>query len=83
MNTEGSVMKMRRVEGGFEIEAGETVTLKAGGLHIMLTGLAHPMAQGGTVKTTLKFEKAGTVEVEHPIAAIGAAARAFAPAAVQ
>jgi copper(I)-binding protein len=29
---------------------------------------------GNTVKVTLKFDKAGTVDVEYPIAAIGAPA---------
>jgi periplasmic copper chaperone A len=40
----------------------------------MLVGLKHPLQQGNAVKMTLKFEQAGTVDVEYPIAAIGAAA---------
>jgi copper(I)-binding protein len=74
MTTEGGVMKMRPVEEGLEIKPGETVTLKPGGLHIMLTGLTHPLAQGGTLKMTLKFEQAGSVDVDYPVVAIGAAA---------
>jgi periplasmic copper chaperone A len=74
MSAEGGVMKMRPVEGGLEIKPGETVTLKPGGSHVMLVGLKHPLEQGNAVKTTLKFEQAGTVDVEYPIAAIGAAA---------
>jgi copper(I)-binding protein len=68
------VMQMRPVEGGLEIKPGETVTLKPGGLHVMLVNLKHPLEQGSTVKTTLKFDSAGTVDVDYPIAAIGAAA---------
>jgi copper(I)-binding protein len=74
MTMEGGVMKMRPVEGGLEIKPGETVTLKPAGLHVMLVGLKHPLEQGQTVKATLKFEKAGTIDVEYPVAAIGAPA---------
>jgi hypothetical protein len=74
MTMDNGVMKMRPVEGGLEIKPGETVTLKPSSLHVMLTNLTHPLEQGQGVKLTLKFEHAGTVEVEYPIAGIGAAA---------
>jgi periplasmic copper chaperone A len=74
MTMEGGVMKMRPVAGGLEIKPGETVTLKPSSLHVMFVDLKHPLEQGKTVEATLKFEKAGTVAVEFPIAAIGAAA---------
>jgi periplasmic copper chaperone A len=74
MTMEDGVMKMRPVEGGLEIKPGETVTLKPSSFHVMLTSLKHGLEQGKTVKATLKFERAGTVDVEYPIAAIGAAA---------
>ncbi|HEY2535069.1 MAG TPA: copper chaperone PCu(A)C [Xanthobacteraceae bacterium] len=74
MSMENGVMKMRPVEGGLEIKPGETVTLKPSGLHMMLVRLKHPLDQGKVVTATLKFENAGTVDVEYPIAAIGAAA---------
>ena len=67
-------MKMRPVEGGLEIKPGETITLKPSSFHVMLVNLKHPLAQGNMVKATLKFENAGTINVEYPIAAIGAAA---------
>ncbi len=73
MTMEGGVMKMRPVEGGLEIKPGETVMLKPGGLHVMFVDLKHPLEKGKAVEATLKFEKAGTVDVEYPIAAIGAA----------
>jgi periplasmic copper chaperone A len=74
MTTEGGVMKMRPVEGGLEIKPGETVVLKPSGVHVMFLDLKQPLQPGKTVKATLKFDKAGTVDVEYPIAAIGAAA---------
>jgi periplasmic copper chaperone A len=74
MSMEGGVMKMRPVDGGLEIAPGGTVTLKPGGLHMMLVDLKHPLEQGKMAAATLKFEKAGTVDVDFPIAAIGAAA---------
>ena len=74
MSMVDGVMKMRPVEGGLEIKPGETVTLKPSSFHVMLTSLKHGLEQGNTMKATLKFEHAGTVEVEYPIAGIGAAA---------
>lgn len=74
MTMDNGVMVMRPVEGGFEIKPGETVTLKPGGFHMMLLNLKHPLEQGKSVEATLKFDSAGTVQVEYPIAGIGAAA---------
>ena len=74
MTMENGVMKMRPVEGGLEIKPGETVMLKPSSFHIMLMNLKQPLQQGKMVKATLKFENAGTIDVEYPIAAIGAAA---------
>jgi periplasmic copper chaperone A len=71
---EGGVMKMRPVEGGLDIKPGETVTLQPGGYHIMFVNLKHPLEQGQSVKATLKFEHAGTVDVEYPVVPIGAPA---------
>jgi periplasmic copper chaperone A len=71
---EGGVMKMRPVEDGLDIKPGETVTLQPRGYHIMFVNLKHPLEQGQSVKATLKFEHAGSVDVEYPIVAIGAPA---------
>ena len=40
----------------------------------MFVNLKHPLEQGESVKAMLKFEHAGTVDVEYPIVAIGAPA---------
>jgi periplasmic copper chaperone A len=74
MTMEDGVMKMRPVEGGLEIKPGETVMLKPSGFHVMLVNLKHPLQQGKMVKATLKFENAGTINVEYPVVAIGATA---------
>ena len=74
MTMEGGVMKMRPVEGGLEIKPGQTITLKPGGFHVMFVDLKHPLEQGKTVKATLKFDNAGTVDVEYPVEALGAPA---------
>src|SRR5579863_4416483 len=74
MTMDNGVMVMRPVEGGLEIKPGETVTLKPGGFHMMLLNLKHPLEQGNSLQATLKFDSAGTVQVDYPIAGIGAAA---------
>ena len=74
MTMEGGVMKMRPVEGGLEIKPGESIMLKPGGYHVMFRELKHPLEQGAAVKATLKFEHAGTVEVDYPVLALGTAA---------
>ena len=74
MTMDDGIMQMRPVEGGLEIKPGETVTLKPGSFHMMLLNLKHPLEQGNAVKATLKFDSAGTVDVEYPIVGIGASA---------
>lgn len=66
------VMKMREMEGGIPVPAGETVELKPGGLHVMFMDIKQPLKEGETLPITLTFEKAGTVTVDMPIAKIGA-----------
>ena len=71
MVMEQGVAKMRPVEGGLEIKPGETVELKPGSLHVMLMGLKQPLEKGQKVKGTLEFEKAGKVDIEYAVEAIG------------
>lgn len=73
MSIDNGVMKMRQVEGGLEIKPGETVTFKPGGYHVMLVDLKAPLVKGNSVEATLKAGDS-TVQVEFPIAAIGAPA---------
>src|SRR5215212_216819 len=71
MSTDGGVMKMREVKEGVVIAPGATVELKPGGFHIMMVNLSKPLAKGEKVKGSLTFEKAGKVEVEFAVVAIG------------
>jgi copper(I)-binding protein len=71
MSMDGGVMKMRPVAKGIEIKPGETVEFKPGSYHLMFVGLKQPFEKGKRVKGTLQFEKAGTVEVEYAVEAIG------------
>jgi copper(I)-binding protein len=72
MKMDGNVMRMREVEKGLEIPPGATVELKPGGYHIMLMGLRAPFAKGAKVPVTLVFEKAGSVDVDLTVEAMGA-----------
>lgn len=72
MKMDNNVMVMRRLPDGVEIGAGETVDLKPGGIHLMFIGLAEPFVEGEEVPVTLTFEKAGTVTIQLPVAALGA-----------
>ncbi len=71
MVRDGDVMRMRPVEA-IEVPAGQTVTLRPGGLHMMLIGLSQPLRQGESVPVTLRFERAGEVQVMLPVQAAGA-----------
>lgn len=76
MVTEQGVAKMRPVQGGLEIKPGETVELKPGSFHVMLMGLKQPLEKGQKVKGTLEFEKAGKLDIEYAVEAIGVSAPA-------
>jgi copper(I)-binding protein len=67
---------MRPVQGGLEIKPGETVELKPGSFHVMLMGLKQQLQKGQKVKGTLEFDKAGKVEIEYAVEAVGATAPA-------
>jgi copper(I)-binding protein len=71
MKMENGVAKMRPVTGGLEIKPGETVELKPGSFHLMFVGLKKPLSAGDHFKATLVFEKAGTVNVDYDVRAMG------------
>ncbi len=62
MSMEGDVMRMREVDS-VALPSGKKVELKPGGFHIMFVGLKAPLKAGDKFPMTLKFEKAGEVEV--------------------
>ena len=63
MEMDNGVMRMRAVDGGLPIAAGEAVHLAPGGLHIMLMDLTTQLAAGNQHEITLVFEKAGEITV--------------------
>jgi hypothetical protein len=68
---ENGVMRMREVPA-IDIPAGQSVTLRPGGLHLMFIGLREELRQGAVVPVTLRFERAGEVRVEFAVQAAGA-----------
>jgi len=72
MKMENGVAKMRPLTNGLEIKPGQAVDLAPSAIHIMFVNLKRPLAAGDHIKTTLMFEKAGAVEVEYDVLAMGA-----------
>jgi copper(I)-binding protein len=71
MTMDNGVMKMRQVDG-IDLPAGQAVTLKPGGYHIMLSGLAQPLKEGQNFLLTLTFAKAGAQQVTVSVQKVGA-----------
>jgi copper(I)-binding protein len=71
MTTEDGIMKMRPLDG-LDVPANQPVTLKPGGIHIMLQGLNEPLQAGKSFPLTLTFEKAGERQVEVAVEKPGA-----------
>jgi copper(I)-binding protein len=80
MSMDKGIMKMRPVAGGVEIKPGETLELKPQSFHIMMMGLKQPIEKGKPFKGSLVFEKAGAVDVDFAVEAVGATPAAAAPA---
>jgi hypothetical protein len=73
MTIDNGVMKMRAVDG-IDLPAGQAVTLKPGGYHIMLTGLAKPLQEGQAFPLTLSFAKSPAREVTVTVQRVGSMA---------
>ena len=73
MSMDGGVMRMTALEEGLTIAPGETVVLKPGGLHIMFIGVERTPQAGTTVPVSLRFEKAGEIVLDLPVAPVGSA----------
>lgn len=69
MAMDNGIMKMRAIPG-IEIPAGQTLSLKPGGYHVMLIDLKQQIKDGETVPLTLVFEgldrKQQTLEIKAP-----------------
>ncbi|MEO8936612.1 MAG: copper chaperone PCu(A)C [Burkholderiaceae bacterium] len=73
MSMDGDIMRMRAVPG-IPLPAGGHVDMAPGnGYHLMMIGIKQPFKVGDKIPLTLKFEKAGTVDVEVHVQERGAA----------
>jgi copper(I)-binding protein len=68
---ENGIMKMRPV-AALAIAPGQSITLKPGAYHLMLTGLKEPLKQGASFPLTLTFENSGAKEVQVAVERAGA-----------
>lgn len=71
MSMTDGVMRMRELKDGVEIPAGATIELKPGSYHVMMMDLSKQLTKGDRVKASLTFEKAGKVDIEFVVEAIG------------
>lgn len=70
---EDGQMQMRPIEI-LEVPQGGEAVFQPGGMHLMLIGLKQPLREGAAVPLTLTFERAGTIQIQARVAAIGAPA---------
>jgi hypothetical protein len=68
---DNGVMKMRPVSA-IDVKPGATVTLKPGGMHLMLMGVKQPLTEGHSFPLTLTFAKAGKIETTVEVKKAGA-----------
>ena len=64
---DNGMMGMRPVQGGLEIPANGSVSLKPGGYHIMLMNLKDQLKEGQTIKLSLKFASGKTIDIDAPV----------------
>lgn len=75
MSMENDVMRMRPLPDGLEIAPGATVELKPGSYHMMFMSISEPMQQGAKHTVTLRFEKAGEIDLEIAVESMNAGAK--------
>ena len=68
MKVEDGMMKMAELKDGLALPAGEAVSLKPGGNHLMLMGLKQPLVAGEQVSITLNFEHAQPMGIRAVVA---------------
>ena len=72
MTVDNGIMRMRPLTSGLEIKPGQMVALKPNSFHLMLENLKEPIQPGKPFKATLKFAKAGSVDVNFAVGPVGA-----------
>lgn len=68
---EDGMVRMVHQAAGYPIVAGETLTMKPGGNHIMLMSIRSALIDGQTMQMTLNFEKGGSRKINIPISEDG------------
>jgi copper(I)-binding protein len=63
---EDGMMRMRKVDK-IDLPAGEKISLKPGGLHIMLIGLRQKLVPGEKVDLKLNFDDGSQIQVDTPV----------------
>lgn len=61
------IARMRPATEGIAIAPNSAVVLEPGGTHAMLVALKSPLKEGATIRATLTFEVAGSVDVEFKV----------------
>ena len=65
--TESGVVRMEAQSEGLVIEPSSSVILAPGGTHVMLMGIAEPLAVGDQISVTLSFEQMGEIILTVPV----------------
>ncbi|MGB9153466.1 MAG: copper chaperone PCu(A)C [Alphaproteobacteria bacterium] len=68
---DGGMMKMQKLDA-ITLEPNVPVSLRPGGIHLMVFGLKQPLKEGEMLPLTLQFEKAGIAKVDVMIESVGA-----------
>jgi len=68
---QGDVLRMREVKS-YEVPAKGSFELKPGGAHLMLVDIKRPFKAGEKVPLVLRFQKAGEINTELEVKALGA-----------
>ena len=67
----GPGTRMRQLEEGLRVPRLTTLVLKPRGYHLLMLDLSAPWPVGSKVPVSLRFEKAGTIEIELVVEAPG------------
>lgn len=76
IRVKGPLLEMRKMDAGLVIPPANQQILKPRGYHLLMSGLASPLAVGGKLPITLVFERAGSVTVDFAVEAPGAVGQA-------
>lgn len=71
---EGGMARMRQLPDGLPVAAGDTLSMRPGGYHLMFIGPGDGFTEGSRIRATLVFQQAGEVGVEFQVQPPGAAA---------